>query len=95
MNMKAQELESMLRSVMVQVTDGYQSEDKVTIGRSENLFVCATRGKQTDFLALYHIREFLIKNGFAVNNIEIFSQGRKDEFSVRIMAEYIGGKIDE
>jgi hypothetical protein len=94
MNMKAQELESMLRSVMVQVTDGYQPEDKVTIGRSENLFVCATRGKQTDYITLHHIREFLIKKGFAVNNIEIFSQGRRDEFSVRIMAEYIGGKIE-
>jgi hypothetical protein len=93
--MKAQELESMLRSVMVQITDGYQPENKVIIGRSENLFVCVTSGKQTDYLALHHIREFLIKKGFAVNNIEIFSQGRMDEFSVRIMAEYIGGKIDE
>jgi len=92
--MKAQELETMLRSVMVQVTDGYQPEDKVCIGRSENLFVCATSGKQTDYLVLHHIREFLIKKGFAVNNIQIYSMGRRDEFSVRIMAEYIGGKID-
>ena len=92
--MNAHEIESLLRNTMVQITDGYQDEDKVTIGRSGTLFVCATRGKQTDYLALHHIREFLIKSGFAVNNIQIFSNGRKDNFSIRVMAQYIGGKIE-
>lgn len=91
--MNVQEAEKLLRSAMVQLTDGYMTEDKVTVGRSGNLFVCATRGKQTDYLALHYIREYLIKNGFSVNNIEIFSHDR-DVFSIRVMANYIGGILE-
>jgi hypothetical protein len=92
--MNVLELKSLLKNVMVQITDGYQDEDRVTIGQSDNLFICTTRGKQTDYLSLHHIREYLIKSGFAVNNIEIFSNGREDEFSIRIMTVYVGGKIE-
>ena len=94
LKMKEQELKLLLKNIMIQIADGCQTKPDVIIGRSDNLFICVINTNQTDYLSLHYIREYLIKIGFAVNNIQIFSTGRKDEFSIRVMAEYIGGTIE-
>jgi hypothetical protein len=87
--MNIKELETKLRGAMCQMTEGYTSEEDVTIGRSDDLFVCSVKAEHTDFLSLYHIREYLIKNGFVINNMQLYANTNK-YFSIRVMAQYTG-----